>query len=269
MPAVIIGMLLVGGNGLLIALAVGLTLLSLFDDWKSLPSGVRLLGHLTAAVIFVLVFFPYANWIALLLLVLAVGWMTNLYNFMDGADGLAGGMAVAGFGCYAAAAWLGGNVAFALVSLNIVAAAAAFLMFNFPPARLFMGDAGSIPLGFLAAAMGLIGYREELWPLWFPLVAFGPFIVDASITIVRRALRGERIWKAHRSHYYQRLVLAGWSHRRLAVAEYGLMLISGFAALLALHRSLSIQLLILVVLAVVYILIGFAVDRRFASQGVR
>ena len=99
------------------------------------------------------------------------------------------------------------------------------------------------------------------------MVAFGPFVADASVTIVRRALRGERIWQAHRSHYYQRLVLMGWTHRRLALAEYGLMLISGVAALLALRQPLSIQLLILMVLAVVYILIGFAVDRRFGSQG--
>jgi len=267
MLAVIIGMLLAGGNGLLVALAVSLTLLSLFDDWKSLPSGVRLLGHLTVAVIFVLVFFPDANWITLLLLMLAVGWMTNLYNFMDGADGLAGGMAVVGFGTYAVAAWLAGNSQFALESVSIAAAATAFLIFNFPPARMFMGDSGSIPLGFLAAALGLVGYRQELWPLWFPLVVFGPFVADASVTIVRRVLRGERIWQAHRSHYYQRLVLAGWTHRRLVFAEYGLMLISSIAALLALRQLLSVQLLILGGLAAVYTLIGSAVDRRARLQG--
>jgi UDP-GlcNAc:undecaprenyl-phosphate GlcNAc-1-phosphate transferase len=267
MPAAIVGLLLVGGNGLLVALAAGLTLLSLLDDWRHLPSGVRLLGHLTASVIFVLAYFPAANWVAILLLVLAVGWMTNLYNFMDGADGLAGGMAVVGFGSYAVAAWSAGNTPFALGSLSITAAAAAFLIFNFPPARMFMGDAGSIPLGFLAATLGLVGYREEFWPLWFPLVVFGPFVADASVTIVQRALRGERIWQAHRSHYYQRLVLMGWTHRRLALAEYGLMMISGVAALLTLRQPLSVQLSILAALAVMYILVGFAVHRRFGSLG--
>jgi UDP-GlcNAc:undecaprenyl-phosphate/decaprenyl-phosphate GlcNAc-1-phosphate transferase len=265
MLAVMVGMLLAGGNGLLVALTLGLTLLSVLDDWKSLPSGVRLLGHLAAAATIVLAYFPAANWVAILLLVLAVGWMTNLYNFMDGADGLAGGMAVVGFGSYAVAAWLAGNTPFALGSLTITAAAAAFLIFNFPPARMFMGDAGSIPLGFLAAALGLIGYREEFWPLWFPLVTFAPFVADASVTIVRRTLRGERVWQAHRSHYYQRLVLMGWTHRRLAVAEYALMLTSGVAALLALRQPLSVQLPILAALAVVYVLVGFAVDRGFGS----
>ena len=78
--------------------------------------------------------------------------------------------------------------------------------------------------GFSPARLGLIGWRDGLWPLWFPVVVFAPFVVDASVTLARRALAGERVWEAHRSHYYQRLVLIGWSHRRTAFAEYGLML---------------------------------------------
>jgi UDP-N-acetylmuramyl pentapeptide phosphotransferase/UDP-N-acetylglucosamine-1-phosphate transferase len=270
MPPLLAAILLVGGNGLLVALAFGLMLLSLLDDWRDLPAGVRLSGHLCASGVFVLAFFPAANWIALLLLVLAVGWMINLYNFMDGADGLAGGMTILGFCTYAAAAWLAGNLALCVTNLCVAASAGAFLLFNFPPARLFMGDAGSVPLGLMAAALGLLGWRDGIWPLWFPLVAFAPFVLDASITLLRRAIRGERVWQAHRSHFYQRLVLTGWSHRRLAVAEYGLMLMSGGAALLALRQPFRLQLLILTALAVVYILSGLAVDRRWrASQRMR
>jgi UDP-GlcNAc:undecaprenyl-phosphate/decaprenyl-phosphate GlcNAc-1-phosphate transferase len=266
MAGVISGLLLAGGDALLLTLAVGLMLLSLLDDWKNLPAGWRLLGHLAAAGAFVLAYFPAAGWIELLLLALAVGWTINLYNFMDGADGLAGGMTVIGFATYAVAAALAGNAPFALTSLCIVAAAAAFLIFNFPPARIFMGDAGSIPLGFLAAALGLLGWRDGLWQLWFPPVAFAPFIVDASATLALRALRGEELWRAHRSHYYQRLVLTGWSHRRLAVAEYGLMLVSGGAALLASHQSGTPQVLILAALAVLYVLTGLTVDRRWRGR---
>ena len=78
---------------------------------------------------------------------LAIAWMANLYNFMDGSDGLAGGMALIGFSFYGAAAWLAGSAEFALVNFSIAAAAAAFLVFNFHPARIFMGDAGSVPAG--------------------------------------------------------------------------------------------------------------------------
>lgn len=156
------------------------------------------------------------------LLVLAVLWMMNLYNFMDGADGLAGGMAVFGFGTYAV---LAGPAApgLAVASAAVAGAAAGFLRFNFPPARVFMGDAGSVPLGFLAAAFGLAGIAANVWGWWLPLLAFLPFVADASFTLLRRALRGERIWQAHREHGYQKLILLGWSHRRCALAWYAAM----------------------------------------------
>jgi hypothetical protein len=144
---------------------------------------------------------------------------------------------------------------------------AAFLLFNFPPARVFMGDAGSIPLGFLAAVLGLIGWRAGLWPLWFPLVVFGPFTVDASVTLARRMVRGERIWEAHRSHYYQRLILSGWTHRRAAVWEYGLMLLSAAVAIAALRVSNVVAIALLSALALVYGAAMVAVDWRSKRRG--
>jgi UDP-N-acetylmuramyl pentapeptide phosphotransferase/UDP-N-acetylglucosamine-1-phosphate transferase len=194
---------------------------------------------------------------------LAIAWTTNLYNFMDGSDGLAGGMAVIGFGTYASAAWIGGNVEFELLAWSIAAAAAGFLIFNFPPAKIFMGDVGSIPLGFLAGALGVAGWQRELWPLWFPLVVFAPFIVDASVTLVRRVLRGERVWEAHRQHYYQRLILSGWSHRRTAVSEYGLMLLCGAAALTGLQQPPAGQFALDFALALAIVAAMWAVDRRW------
>src|SRR5262245_1457719 len=153
---------------------------------------------------------------------------------MDRSDGLAGGMAVFGFSFYAVAAWLAGSTEFALVNLSIAAAAGAFLVFNFHPARIFLGDAGSVPLGFLAAALGLIGWLQRDWTGWFPILVFSPFIMDASVTLARRLLRREKVWQAHRDHYYQRLVRLGWGHGRTALAEYAVMFASGVAALAAL-----------------------------------
>ena len=151
--------------------------------------------------------------IALALLALAVAWITNLYNFMDGSDGLAGGMSVAGFGAYSIAAWLAGDAATGALCAAISGASVAFLLHNFYPARIFMGDVGSIPLGFLAAALGIVGWRNDAWPLWFPLLVFGPFIGDATVTFFKRVARRERVWRAHREHYYQRMVRMGFGHR--------------------------------------------------------
>src|SRR5207344_2645488 len=146
---------------------------------------------------------------------------------------------------YGLAAWLGGNVEIEVLAWSISAAAAGFLIFNFPPAKIFMGDVGSIPLGFLAGAIGVTGWQQGLWPLWFPLVVFAPFIVDATVTLARRVLRGEAVWQAHRSHYYQRIILTGWSHRRTALAEYALMAGGGCLACLALSVAVPVRAMLL------------------------
>ncbi|WP_457676533.1 MraY family glycosyltransferase [Thiolapillus sp.] len=173
--------------------------------------------------------------------VLFVLWMTNLYNFMDGMDGFAGGMAVIGFGIMAWLGWRGGDGTFAMASLVVASACAGFLLFNFPPARIFMGDAGSPVLGYLAAAFMLQADRENLFPLWIGVLIFSPFIVDATYTLLRRLLAGKKIWQAHREHVYQRLVQSGWSHRRTVSWSYLLMLAAGFSAVMALNLEPVVQ----------------------------
>lgn len=237
-----------------------LSAVSLLDDVRGLPVSVRFLAHFGASVVCLLAL-GLTGWL-LLASALAVVWMTNLYNFMDGSDGLAGGMAAIGFGALALAAWLGAEPELAAICTAIAAAALAFLCFNFPPARLFMGDAGSIPLGFLAATLGILGTIQHVWPWLFPLLAFSPFIVDASLTLTRRALRGERVWQAHRSHYYQRVVLLGASHRQLALSAYGLMLAMAALAL-ALLSFPQHAARVLILSAAIYLLIFLAVDLRW------
>jgi UDP-N-acetylmuramyl pentapeptide phosphotransferase/UDP-N-acetylglucosamine-1-phosphate transferase len=214
-----------------LAAAAALVALSLLDDLFVLPTLVRLAAHVAASAAVLALEIVVGDPLGFGVLLLALVWSTNLYNFMDGADGLAGGMAVIGFGAYAFAAHLGGLQALAGLSGAIAAAAAAFLLWNFPPARIFMGDAGSIPLGFLAGAFGLIGWRAGAWPLWFPALVFAPFACDATLTLLRRLLRGEKVWHAHREHYYQRLVRMGFGHRGTAWIEYGAMACCALAAL--------------------------------------
>jgi UDP-N-acetylmuramyl pentapeptide phosphotransferase/UDP-N-acetylglucosamine-1-phosphate transferase len=156
--------------------------------------------------------------------------MTNLYNFMDGVDGFAGGMSVIGFSALGYLAWRGGHPTILALSLLVAVAGAGFLVYNMPPACIFLGDVGSVPMGFLAAALTVIGVHDGLFDIWVPLLIFSPFIVDATVTLFRRLLRGAKIWQAHREHYYQRLVLAGWGHRKTVLAEYVLMLACGLSA---------------------------------------
>jgi UDP-N-acetylmuramyl pentapeptide phosphotransferase/UDP-N-acetylglucosamine-1-phosphate transferase len=233
---------------------------SLLDDLRGLPVALRFLAHFVAAAACLLAL-GVSGW-ALVGAILAVVWMTNLYNFMDGSDGLAGGMAAIGFGALALAAWLGNAFELAKLCASIAVAALAFLRFNFPPARVFMGDTGSIPLGFMAASLGILGVRQNVWPWVFPVLVFSPFIADASVTLVRRALRGEKVWQAHRSHYYQRVVLLGASHRQLALAAYMLMLTMVVLAF-ALWLQPQHTAWVLILSAAIYLLIFMAIDRRW------
>lgn len=240
---------------------LGLFILSLLDDMRNLSPKTRLIGHFIAALITVLgAGVPLLWFIPVLLFVV---WMTNLYNFMDGSDGLAGGMALFGFGCYGAGAWMGGNEVFALLNFTVAAAALGFLFFNFHPARIFMGDAGSIPLGFLAAAFGVWGWQTAYWPFWFPLLVFSPFVADATVTLLKRARRGEKLSQAHRSHYYQRLVQIGWGHRSTALAEYALMLLAGASALWGMGMDNTAQSGLLLVWGVAYLVPMAWIDRRW------
>jgi UDP-GlcNAc:undecaprenyl-phosphate GlcNAc-1-phosphate transferase len=254
-----------------LGLAGVLALFSLADDWRGLPVSLRFGAHGGAAALWLVASFadqeaglPSSLWF-LVVLWFALVWATNLFNFMDGADGLAGGMTVLGFSTYAVAAWLGGDPNFASLAMCIAAAALGFLHFNFPPARLFMGDVGSIPAGFLAAVLGFHGWHAGLWPWAFPLLVFSPFIVDATATLLVRAAHREKIWCAHRDHYYQRLVRMGWSHRRLALAAYVLMIGSAGSALL-LPGQPELTWPLLAMWAVLYALGMRRVDHRWIAN---
>jgi UDP-N-acetylmuramyl pentapeptide phosphotransferase/UDP-N-acetylglucosamine-1-phosphate transferase len=260
--ALVVSLLSPQSDGLMLAIAAGLCAISFVDDRWGLPIVLRLSSHALAAIALCSGLQPSLSPLAFGFAVIALAWSINLYNFMDGTDGLAGGMAFFGF---AVLGWAMPNVMPGLVSLSFCLAAAAlgFLVFNFSPARVFMGDAGAVPLGFLAGAVGLTGWLQHAWPIWFPLLVFSPFVVDASATLLKRMLRGERFWQAHRDHYYQRLVRMGWSHRRLALGEYALMAGAGVSALLIRDLDVVLQWTALAAWAVIYLAAMAAVDRRW------
>lgn len=215
-------------------LGVGLlAMLSLIDDWRHLPFWVRLLVHLAVSA-FVVILHGAPTLPASISVLVLIAWSINAYNFMDGSDGLAGSMALVGFGAYAAGFALVDEGVFSAVCAALAGAAAGFLVFNWHPARIFMGDVGSIPLGFMASGLGWYGVWAGFWPGWFPLLVFTPFLLDASVTLCKRILRRERVWEAHRDHYYQRMVRLGESHAVVCRRWLGVMLVGGVLALMLL-----------------------------------
>lgn len=261
-----------------LAALVPVAAVSYLDDRAGVPVLLRLLAHLVGAALliwsgeftFQAAFLPDAYgfwlpWLGILLVLLYVVWMVNLYNFMDGMDGFAAGMGIIGFGFLGLIGWQAGNSLFAQISLIVACAVGGFLIFNFPPARIFMGDVGSSTLGFLAAALSLWGAHDGVFPFWIALLIFSPFIVDASVTLVRRLLHGEIVWKPHKTHYYQKLAQAGWGHRKTVLVEYAIMLGCGITALFSMHITVTAQLVVITGWVIFYI-IFFSWISWYASE---
>ena len=266
MAAAAVGWLLFAGNALPVVagLAALLALVFLIDDVRSLPVLPRFAAQFAAAIAFVATSGPYPG-LLLIPLVLGIVWSANLYNFMDGSNGFAGGMTLFGFAIYSAAAYLEGAPGLSLAAGILAAAAAGFLVWNFDPARIFLGDAGAIPLGFLAATIANTGWRQGVWPFWVPLLVFSPFAIDATVTLAQRAFRREKLSEAHRSHYYQRLVQSGWGHRRLSLAAYVLMAAAGGSALALRHAPAAAVWALLLAWTGIYAAIAVTIDRRWAG----
>ncbi len=216
------------------------------DDLRGLPARVRAAVHALAAGLYLSAVggFPTLTLgqtaiplgaIGTLLALLGIVWCVNLYNFMDGIDGLAGGQAalMAGFGVLLFA---GPAPGLAVVAAAVAGASVGFLAWNWSPARIFMGDAGSCMLGFLFAAFAIESERLRVAPLSAWLLVGLAFFGDATLTLARRFLRGERVYAAHRSHAYQRAVQSGISH---ATTTTGMLLLGaafGAVAYLAARR---------------------------------
>lgn len=225
------GMVILGGT-------FAIAMLGWIDDVHRLSAAKRLVVHLVIASITVITLGGFEHlrmgssvaqlgWPGSILAVIGLVWLINLYNFMDGIDGLASAEAVTvslalsilGAGMFAS------QIGFSLATLALAAASTAFLVWNWSPAKVFMGDAGSAALGFAFGALALTGEIHQGVPLLVLILLLGVFVVDATLTLIDRLRRGENITHAHRDHVYQRLVQAGWSHRHVTLGAIAINVI--------------------------------------------
>ena len=221
---------LAAGDWTLAAILAGqvvIAALGFADDIRSLPSLWRLAVQIAAAVWLVAGAGPWLPFQSpwpmtegIVVFTLALVWtvgLTNSYNFMDGIDGISGAQAVVAGAGWALLGWMTGEATIALLGLLVAAASLGFLLLNWPPARIFMGDVGSGFLGFTFAALALLAARHSLTLAVCGFLLVWPFVIDAAYTFLRRLRRGENVLEAHRSHAYQRLVVAGRTHRQVTV----------------------------------------------------
>jgi len=246
-----------------------LGIVSLWDDLRSLPPGLRLVVQLVISGVIVWIGRIYWNageglplLLCQIITMLALVWLMNLYNFMDGMDGFAAGMAIIGFSTFAIVGAFHGDEDFAWLNGLVVVSVVGFWVWNFPPAKIFLGDCGATLLGALAGVMALVGMDRGLFPLWVPVLVFSPFWVDATYTLAKRVCRGEKFWLPHRSHFYQRLVTMGLGHRKVVLVEYGIMLACSATVILPLAWGVDYNLLSPVVWACLYMVMLVWLERR-------
>ncbi|MBV7487750.1 glycosyltransferase family 4 protein [Pseudomonas sp. PDM30] len=158
------------------------------------------------------------GWFGYVIAAFYLVWMLNLYNFMDGIDGLASVEAICACVGACLVYWIAGHSSLAIAPLVLAMAVLGFLVWNFPPAKIFMGDAGSGFLGIILAVMSLYAAWTNPLFLWAWLILLGVFIVDATFTLIRRLLRGDKVYEAHRSHGYQYASRKYGSHRAVTLA---------------------------------------------------
>ena len=222
-------------------MAIGV--LGLIDDLRHLPATLRLVVQTVVALAVATAVGPTPGeaWHlgSTALLVIAVLWIvavTNAFNFMDGIDGIAGLQALVGGVGWAVVGLLTGSEAFVWLGLLLAGASAGFLLHNWHPATVFMGDAGSGFFGFAFGALPLLSPASEPRAWGISLLLLWPFLLDTGFTLVRRVSRGENVLTAHRSHVYQRLVVTGWSHRHVSLLYGGLALLGAVAAVTTAKR---------------------------------
>tara|TARA_B100000686_G_scaffold343371_1_gene424095 strand:+ start:24 stop:1028 length:1005 start_codon:yes stop_codon:yes gene_type:complete len=213
-----------GGWWPVLVAMLALALVSWVDDVRSLPVWLRLLSHIVAVAAALslladeqLVFQGLLPpWLDRIAAGIAMLWFINLYNFMDGIDGITSMETIAiGSGLFGAALFAGWNHPVAMLALVVAAATAGFAPWNWNPARIFAGDVGSVGIGYLLGWLLLV--TAAVAGLWFvALILPLYYLADATTTLLRRALRGERIWEAHANHFYQRAARRLNSHAKVS-----------------------------------------------------
>lgn len=216
-----------------------LATVSFMDDYFELPRITRFFIHIMSSACAIYMVFGFShtdsylfNIILGLTLILCSTWSINLFNFMDGLDGLAAVQALSIFFTTGLLLFFQNDMVLGYLSFALAFAVMGFLFWNWPKAKIFMGDVGSTSLGFLIFVFACCAYkRSSLNPVIY-FILYLPFIFDATVTMFRRMLYGEKWYHAHKSHAYQRLHAAGWSHQKVLLGFINLCVINFLWALI-------------------------------------
>lgn len=255
-----------------------------FDDRNDLSQKVRFSVQLLAALSVILFvdnldtfFVPYFSFIPLgftgpFFGLLWITGVTNIYNFMDGVDGIASVQALSASFGWMIFSYIWNEPILLTVNLFVFVAVLSFLIYNWSPARIFMGDVGSVFLGFLFGIMPFLAgaLSDDLsvgMTIWIGALVLWPFLFDSTFTLIRRLRRGENVFEAHRTHLYQRLNIIGWSHSKISTLYLAFSLITTLIALFYIHEGDTLRIFLLMLLLALSFLYVKTVQRAERRSG--
>ena len=256
----------------IIGLMVGgslIVLVGVIDDYKNLPAKVKLVGQIIAAAVLVIAFdvridfitdpfgdYIYTEWLAVPLTIFWIVGLTNTVNLIDGLDGLAAGVATIAAVTIMMVALQQSIMLVAVLTAALAGAAFGFLYYNFNPARIFMGDSGSMFLGFMLAGISVIGAVKSAATiaLIVPILALGLPILDTTFAIVRRYRGGVPIFKPDKGHLHHRLLDLGFTQRQAVLLMYVISALLGLSAVALTEVSNQLAIIIVCVVVVVVLL---------------
>jgi Fuc2NAc and GlcNAc transferase len=254
----------------LLVATLAFALLGWQDDKHGLPVSIRfLIQSLIAALSSIWLLWGIAGFsitiegiVMLLLCVLWTVWMANLYNFMDGIDGISAVETII-LGAVTSY-WFAtaGVISFAIICIAAAGAALGFLRWNWSPAKIFMGDVGSLALGAFFAIIAVIGTAGVGLPFVAFLILYAVYLADSGITLLHRMIKGEKWWQAHRSHFYQRAVQSGFSHAQVSLAVMMLNIILAVLASLLVFDAIELYTALIVTMAILTVTM-FLINSRF------
>jgi len=255
----------------LLLATLAFSLLGWQDDKHDLPASVRFLIQLLIAVFasgwLLWAAVPgYSTSFALLALLLLstlwIAWMANLYNFMDGIDGIS---AVESLILGATTSYwfaISGVASMAIICIAVAGASVGFMRWNWSPAKIFMGDVGSLALGAFFAIIAIIGTTRLDIPLLAFLILYAVYLADSGVTLLHRIIKREKWWQAHRSHFYQRAVQSGFSHAQVSLSVMALNIIFAVLASLLIMGIINATAAMVVTMAILMPLM-FLINSRF------
>ena len=228
-------------------------IISFIDDLFDISIYIRLLIHLLCSFVFLFFFGNYNNFL-FIFFVISLIWISNLYNFMDGIDGLASIMTILGFIFLALPLFLNENYHLYKLCIYIAIGSLSFFYFNFFKSKIFLGDSGAVTIGFLAGCIGLCGANYGAWPIWYPTLIFSTFGADATLTVVLRLTQKNNPLKPHKEYFFHKLNDLGFNKKTIVLLYAFFILLSSSLGLFLLEKN---NFLINTILFIYFLLIYF------------